>query len=125
MVLDADARILRRELVKGIGEALLVAAALRLYGEAQHRRREGDGLEMVLVLVVGVMQHGIEVQLVHLGDRADIARDRFRYLHGVLADELIYMCDLEWFARIAHEELGTGAHGALMDAQNTELADVW
>src|SRR5579883_1530691 len=35
------------------------------------------------------------------------------------------MRDLEWLARITYEELRTRAHGALVDAQNTELTDVW
>src|SRR6185312_13158380 len=124
VMLDADAGILRGELVQRIGEPLLVAAALRLYRQAQHRRREGNGLQVVLVLVVRVMQHCIEVQLLYLRDRADIAGTRFRYFHLFLAGELIKMRGLEGLARVTDEELGAGAHRALMNAQHTQLADI-
>src|SRR6185437_1433248 len=124
VVLDADAGIFRGELVQRVGEALLVAATLRLYGQAQHRRREGDGLQVILILVMGVVQHGIEVQLLHFGDRADIAGNGFGDLLGILAQEPVQVRDLERLARIAHEQLRAGAGGALMHAQDTELADV-
>ena len=74
MVLDAHARILRGELVQRVREALLIPAPLRLDGQTQHRRWEGDRLQVVLVLLVRVVQHGIQVQLVHLGDRTDVSR---------------------------------------------------
>ena len=124
MMLDPDARVFGGELVKRIGEALLVTAALRLYGQPQHRRRKVERREMVLILVVGVMQHRIEVQLFHLGEGADVAGDRLGNLDGVLAQELIYVRNLEGLARVANEELSTRTHRALMYAQNAQLSHV-
>ena len=77
-MLDAHAGVLGGELVQRIGKALLVAAALRLDRDAEHGRRKRHRLQVILVLVVRVVQHGIQVQLVDLGDRADVARDRRR-----------------------------------------------
>ncbi len=46
---------------------------------------------MVLVLVVGVVQHRIEVQLLHLGDGADVTGNRLGNLNRVLAEQPIQM----------------------------------
>ena len=75
VVLDAHARIFGGELVQGVGEALLVAAPLRLDGEPSIGGGKCDGLQVVAVLVVRIVQHRIEVQLVDLRDGADVARD--------------------------------------------------
>ena len=124
VMLDAHARILGGELVERVGEALLIAAALGLDGEPQHRRRKGHGLEVILVLIVRVMQHGIQMQLIHLGDGADVAGNRLRDFRRVLAEQLVQVRDLDGLARIADEQLAAGTHGALMHAQHAELADV-
>jgi hypothetical protein len=89
VMLDAHAGVLRGELVNRIGEALLIAPPLGLDGDAEHGGREGDGLQVKLVLVVGIVQYGIEVQLLHFGDGTDVARYRLGNLHGVLAEERI------------------------------------
>ena len=76
VVLDAHAGVFRGELVQRVGQALLIAASLRLDRQPEHRRREGDGLEVILVLIVRVVQHRIEVQLIDLGDRTDVPGHR-------------------------------------------------
>ena len=124
VVLDAHARVLGGELVQGVGEALLVAAALRLDRESEHRRREGDRLQVVLVLLVRVMQHCIQVQLLHLGDRADVPGLGGRDLARLLAQEAVEVRDLDGFAPVADEELAARTHRALVHAQHPELADV-
>jgi hypothetical protein len=47
--------------VKGIGEPLLVAASLGLDGDSEHGWRERHRLQAIVVLVVGVVEDGIEM----------------------------------------------------------------
>ena len=76
-----------------------------------------------MILVVRIVQHGVEVQLVDLRDRADVAGYRARNLRVLLALKLIEMRDLERLARIADEELRAGAYRALVHAEHAEPAD--
>ena len=50
--------------------------------------REVERREVDLVLVVAVVQHRVEMQVVDLGDRGDVAGDRLLDLDVVLALEL-------------------------------------
>ena len=78
---------------------------------------------MDLVLVVRVVQHRVEVQVVDLGDRGDVARDRLRDLDVVLALELEQVRDLEGLLAVVDEQLRVLLHRALVDAEDAELAD--
>ena len=111
------------QLVQAVGEPLLVAAPFRLDGDAEHRRRERDRLEVKLIFVVRVVQHGVEVQLVDLRDGADVARDAGGHLGVLLAQQAEEMRHLEGLARIADEQLAAVTHGALVNAEEAELAD--
>ena len=122
-VLDVDAGILGHQLVERLGQPLLLAAPLRLDRHAEHRRRELDGLEVEMILLVRVVQHGIEVQLVELRHRTDVARHGLGNLDGVLALQPVEVRELDRLARIADEQLGAGSHGALVHAEDAELAD--
>ena len=122
-VLDAHAGILGRELVQGLGELVLVAAPLGLDGDAEHRRRVSHGLQVEVVLVVGVVQHRVEMQLVELGDGADVARHGLRDLGVLLALHAEQVRDLHGLAAVADEQLGAGADRALVHAEQAELAD--
>jgi hypothetical protein len=70
MMLDTRARVLGDEAMQRLGELLLLAALLGTDRDTQHCRREHDRLEVVVVLVVRIVQHRVEVQLVDLRDRA-------------------------------------------------------
>ena len=124
VVLDAHARVLGGELVQRVGEALLIAAPLRLDRDAEHRRREGDGLQVILVLVVRIVQHRVQMQLVDLGDGADVPGHGARHLARVLAHEPEEVRDLDGLARVPDEQLAPLAHRALVHAQHAELAHV-
>ena len=60
--------------VQHFGNPLLVAALLRRDGDALHRRREFERPHVDVILVVRVVQHAVEFDLVDLRDRGDVAR---------------------------------------------------
>ena len=78
VMFDAHARVLGRQAMQAFGQLLFVAALLRADRQAQHRRRERDGLQVKVIFVVRVVQHGVEMDLVDLRHRADVARHRLR-----------------------------------------------
>ena len=123
MMLDAHARILRHQLVQAVREALFLATPFRFDGDAEHRRRERDRLEVKLILIVRVVEHRVEMQLVDLRDGADVARNAGRDFGVLLAQQAKQVRDLEGLARIADEQLAAVAHGALVNPEQAELAD--
>ena len=72
-------------LCRRLGDLLLVAAALGLDREAVHGRRELERHEVDVILVVRIVEHGVEVDLVDLGHRADVAGHERVGLDEVLA----------------------------------------
>src|SRR5690606_14045219 len=117
VVLDDEARILRRDLVERVRQLLLLPGLRRLEREAVHRRRQPDRHEAHLVLVVARVQHVVEVDLIDLRDGAELAGDRARNLPELLALHAIKMRDLHGLAPVADEDLITGADAALVDAE--------
>ena len=79
---------------------------------------------MDLVFVVRVVQHAVEVDLVDLRDRRDVAGHRRRDLDRLASLQHEQMSDLERLAAIADEKLRVLGHRALVYAEHTELADV-
>ena len=77
----------------------------------------------MVILVVRVVQHGVEMDLVDLGHRADVARHRLRDLDVILALQLEQVRELDRLARVAHEQLRARPHRALVHAEDAELAD--
>jgi hypothetical protein len=80
-------------------------------------------LQVNLVLVVGVVQHHVAMDVVDLGHRANIARNAGGDFGMFFAVELEQVADLERFAAVADEELAVLGDRALVDAENAELAD--
>ena len=72
-MLDLQARVLVDQLGQDLPHALLVAAALGRDGQAMHRHRKVQRLQVNVVVLGGVVQHRVEVDFVHLGHRADVA----------------------------------------------------
>ncbi len=77
-VLELQARVLVDQLGQDLPHALLVAVALGLDRQAVHRLGKGQRREVDVVVLGGVVQHRVEVDLVDLGDRDDVARQRLR-----------------------------------------------
>lgn len=77
-----------------------------------------------MAVLGGVVQHGVVVQLVNLGQRADVAGAGAGHLHMALALLQVQVRHLERLAPVAHVELRARADGALVHAHEAELADV-
>jgi hypothetical protein len=91
--------------VQGAGQLLLLALAARLDRQPEHGLREIQRRQVDVVLVVAVVQHRVEVQVLDLGDRGDVAGDRAVDLDVVLALELEQVADLEGLAPVVDEQL--------------------
>ena len=78
---------------------------------------------MDVVLVVRIVQHAVEFDLVDLRHRGDVARNRAVHLHALAALQQEEVADLERLAAVADEELRVAGDRALMDAEDAELAD--
>ncbi len=98
--------------------------ALGLDGQAVHRHGKVERLQVDVVVLGGVVQHGVEVQLVDLGDGADVARHTLRHLDVLLALQHEEVADLERLAAVADVELAVLRDGALVDAEHAHAADV-
>ena len=123
IVLDDDRRVLGDHPVQHVGDPLLVAALLRRDRDAVHRHRELEGPHVDVVLVVRVVQHAVELDLVDLGDGGDVAGHRAVDLDVLAALQHEQVPDLERLAAVADEELRVLGHRALVDAEDAELAD--
>ena len=115
--------ILGGHLVQHVGDPLLVAAALRRDREAVHRHRELERPHVNLVLVVRVVQHAVERDLVDLRHRGEIAGHRAVDLDVLAALQHEQMADLEALASLADVELRLLRHRALVHAEDAQLAD--
>ena len=88
-----------------------------------HLVREIDAFEPVLVLVMRVVQHGVVMDVIDLGDSTDVARDASIHLVVLAALHREKMADLERFASVADEELGVRFHRALVNPEDAEFSD--
>ena len=79
---------------------------------------------MELILIVTGMDDRIEMQLVDLGDRADVAGHRRRNLSGPGALQSIQVRRLEAFAPVTDEHLVAGPDRALVHPKRADLAHV-
>ena len=123
VVLDHDRRILGDHPVEHVGDPLLVAAFFRCDGDPVHRHRELERPHVDVVLVVRVVQHAVEIDLVDLGHRRDVAGNRAIRLDALAALEEEEMPHLERLAAVADEELRVPGYRSLVHAEDAELAD--
>src|SRR3546814_11454130 len=87
------------------------------------RSTRTDTLFPYTTLFRSVVEHGIEMQVVDLGHRGDVAGDRLLDLDVVLALQLEQVRDLERLAAVADEQLRILAHRALVDAEHPQLPE--
>src|SRR3546814_15771387 len=78
---------------------------------------------MEVILVVRIVEDGVEMDVVDLGDRGNVASDGHLDLDVILALDAEQVTDLERFFAIVDEQLAVAAHRALIDAEHAELAD--
>ncbi len=122
VVLDAKAGVLGLELVHGVRELLLVAVLGRSDGKAEQGDRTLDGAQVVMVLVMGVMEHRIEMDVIDTSHCQDVAGQALVHLDLLVPMQTEQVVDLECFAGIADEQLGVRRDSSLMDTEDTELA---
>jgi hypothetical protein len=77
-----------------------------------------------VILVVRIVQDTVEIDFIHLGDGANIARQEFVDFNAVLALQQVKMANLDRPLAVADEELHVLLHRALMNAENANLAHV-
>ena len=122
-LLELQRRVLGDHAGEHVGDAALVAAPLGLDRDAVHRRRELERLHVDLVLVVRVVQHAVELDLVDLGHGRQVARHRAVDLDVLASLQHEQVADLERLAAVADEELRVLRDRALVHAEDAELAD--
>src|SRR5690606_33495037 len=122
VVLDRERRILLGQLVQGGRQLLLLALARRLHRQPEHRPWEGQRRQVEVVVLVAVVQHRVEVQVVDLGHGGDVAGNGLVDLDVVLALQPEQVRDLERLAPVADEQLRVPAYRALVDAEHAHLA---
>ena len=102
MALDHEARVFDLQLVQHFENSLLVATAFWLDREAIHRLRKFQRQQMDVVLIVRIVQHRIEGNMLDLGHRAEVARDQLPNLLVFLALQHVEVSRLERLAGLAH-----------------------
>ncbi len=123
-LLDPEAGVLVHQAVQDFPESLLVAMPGRADGQAMHRDGKVQRCQMDVCILGVVVQHGIKVQLLDLGDGAELAGQGLLDLHMFLALQPQEMADAKGLARMAHQQLGILAQSALMHAQHAHLAQI-
>jgi hypothetical protein len=96
--LQPQAGVFGHQLAHHLPQALLVAAPPGRDGDAVHRHRIGQRLQVDVLVLGRVVQHGVELQLVHLADGADVARPGAGHLDVVLALLQVQVAHLEGLA---------------------------
>jgi hypothetical protein len=123
-VLDPKAGILGGELVQRIRQALLVAAFLRRDRKPEHRRRQLERLDVQVRVLGRVVQDVIELDLVDLRDRADVARNGLGHLDLRLAPQHVEMPGADRLAALADVELAPRGKASLVHAEHGDASDV-
>ena len=124
VVLDAEARILGCDLVQDVGHFLLVAALSGLHREAEHGggQLERPGVDM---RVGGrVVKDVVELDLLDLGDGADVTRNGFVDFGLRLAAQHEEVPCLDRLPSLSDIELGARSEPALMHAKHRQPPDV-
>src|SRR5207247_347904 len=122
VALELEARVLHLELVEHFEEALLVALLLGLDRDAVHGNGKFERTQVDMVLVVRIVQHAVELDLLDLGHRADVPRNERVGLDVVLALYRKQVPDLEGAPAVADEELRVRSDRSLVqDRTSTRL----
>jgi hypothetical protein len=72
VALDLEAGVFQLQLVQNLEQALLVALAPGLHGQALHGLGKLQRFQVDVVFVVRIVQHAVEFDLLDLGHRADV-----------------------------------------------------
>src|SRR5947209_1945553 len=119
---DLEGRVLLGEPLDRGAQLLLVTLGLRLDGHVDHRRREGHRLEHDRLVLRGQRVAGGGVLQAH--HRDDLAGHRERALLALVRVHLVDLADPLAAALDGVQHGAAGLHGARVDADVGELAEV-
>jgi hypothetical protein len=122
-VLQLQAGVFIDQLGQDLPHPLFVAVALGLDRQAVHRPGKGQRREVDVIVLGGVVQDRVEADLVDLGDRGDVARQRLRDFDMVLALEHEEPPDLEGLPAVADVQQAVLGDRPLVNAEHAEPAD--
>ena len=125
LVLHAQRGVLSRHAMQHVGNFLFVAVARGFQSKAKDRLREVQRLEMNVIVFLRIVQNGVEVDVIDLGDSDDVSRHGGIHFHVILALQPVQVRHLERLAGIADKQLRIRRHRSLMHAEYAELADKW
>ena len=122
MVLHAQAGVLLAQALQRLRELLFLALVRRLQGQGEHRLRQVQRSQVDVLVGVGIVQHGVEMDVLDLGHRSDFSGAGLVHLDVLLALQPEQVPDLERLAAVVDEQLRVAAHRALVHAEHAELA---
>lgn len=117
-------RIFGQELIQDVGQAAFVSAACRRDRQTEHGFREAQRLHANVVVFMRGVQNAVKHQFFNLGDDADIARNQFTDFGCFFALKNHWVTDLDCLFVVVDKQLVIAVQGTLMDAEDTDLADV-
>ena len=122
-VLDLQAGVLIDQLGQDFPHPLLVAVALGLDRQAMHGLGKRQRREVDVIVLGRVVQHRVEVDLVDLGHRDDVAGQSAWHFDMVLTPQHEQVADLERFAAVTDVQQAVSGHRSLMDPEDPHAAD--
>ena len=117
-----QAGVLVHQLGHDLPHALFVAVALGLDGQTVHRLGKVQRLEVDVVVLGGVVQHGVEMDVVDLGHGHDVAGASAVDLDRVLALQHHQPAHLEGLAAVADVQQAVLGDRALVHAEDAHAA---
>src|SRR5205085_7683629 len=100
------------------------AALFRLHRQAEHRGRQLEWPRVHVRVLGRVVQDVVELDLIDLGDGADVARDGLVHLGLGLPAQHVQVARLDGLPPFADVELHVGGEPPLVHAEHGDAADV-
>jgi len=85
VALHLEAWVFQLKFVQYFKQAVLITLAPRLHRQSLHGQGKLEWREVNVVLIVRVVQHAVKLDLIDLGNRADVAWHQAGHFHVVLA----------------------------------------
>jgi hypothetical protein len=123
VALHLEAGVFQFKFVQNFKQTVFVAFAFGVHRQPLHGQRKLQGFEVNVVFVMGIVQHAVKLNVVHLGHGTDVAGHQAGHFHVVFALQAVQVRHLERPLARAHKQLRVFAHGALVHTEHPQLAD--